>query len=139
VEVYLHSFFDLGTRWRRVVSLTPRPLYPQGKSPGTLWIGGRVGPRAVLDAVVERKIPSPHRESNPRTPIVQPVAQRCTAKLCISYKVLISIISESVHSNFGSARVISNKHKITPLIPLLTAEYLFYGSLDTIVTLLTEV
>jgi hypothetical protein len=34
-----------------------------------------VGPRAVLDAVVERKISSPRRESNPRTPIVQPVAQ----------------------------------------------------------------
>jgi hypothetical protein len=34
-----------------------------------------VGPRAVLDAVVKRKIPSSRRESNPRTPIVQPVAQ----------------------------------------------------------------
>jgi hypothetical protein len=33
VEVYLHSFFDLGTRWRWVVSFTPRPLYLQGKSP----------------------------------------------------------------------------------------------------------
>jgi hypothetical protein len=32
-----------------------------------------VGPRAVLDAVVQRKILSPRRESNPRTPIVQPV------------------------------------------------------------------
>jgi hypothetical protein len=32
-----------------------------------------VGPRAVLDAVVKRKIASPRRESNPRTPIVQPV------------------------------------------------------------------
>jgi hypothetical protein len=56
----------------------PRPLYPQGEAPGTYWIGGWVGPRAVLDAVVKRKIPSPHRESNPRTPIVQPVAQRYT-------------------------------------------------------------
>jgi hypothetical protein len=37
-----------------------------------------VGPRAVLDTVVKRKIPSPRRESNPRTPIVQPVAQRYT-------------------------------------------------------------
>jgi hypothetical protein len=35
-----------------------------------------VDPRAVLDAVVKRKIPRPHRESNPRTPIVQSVAQR---------------------------------------------------------------
>jgi hypothetical protein len=34
-----------------------------------------VNPRAVLDAVVKRKIPSPHQESNPRTPIVQPIAQ----------------------------------------------------------------
>jgi hypothetical protein len=30
-----------------------------------------MGPRAVLDAVVKRKIPSHRRESNPRTPIVQ--------------------------------------------------------------------
>jgi hypothetical protein len=42
---------------------------------GTHWVGGWVGSRAVLDAVVKRKIPSPHRESNPRTPIVHPVAQ----------------------------------------------------------------
>jgi hypothetical protein len=51
---------------------------PQGKSPSTHWIGGWVGPTAVLDAVVKRKIPSTCRESNPRTPIVQPVAQRYT-------------------------------------------------------------
>jgi hypothetical protein len=46
-------------------------LYPQRKSPGTHWIGGWVGSRAILDAVMKRKIPSPRRESNPRTPIVQ--------------------------------------------------------------------
>jgi len=32
-----------------------------------------VGYRAVLDPVEKRKIPSSRRESNPRTPIVQPV------------------------------------------------------------------
>jgi hypothetical protein len=37
-----------------------------------------MGPEAVLDAVVKRKIPSPHRESNPTTPIVYLVAQRYT-------------------------------------------------------------
>jgi hypothetical protein len=37
-----------------------------------------VGSRAVLDAAVKRKIPSPRRESNPRTPIVQPIAQHYT-------------------------------------------------------------
>jgi hypothetical protein len=51
---------------------------PREKAPGTPWIGGWVSPRAVLDAVAKRKIPNPHRESNPRTPIVQPVAQRYT-------------------------------------------------------------
>jgi hypothetical protein len=48
------------------------------RAPRTHWIGSCVGPRAVLDAVMKRKIPSPHRKSNPRTPIVQPVAQRYT-------------------------------------------------------------
>jgi hypothetical protein len=31
---------------------------------------GWVGPRAVLDAVVKKKIPSPRQESNPRTQII---------------------------------------------------------------------
>jgi hypothetical protein len=46
------------------------------RTPGTHWIGGWVEPRAVLDVVVKRKIPSPRRDSNPRTPIVQPLVQR---------------------------------------------------------------
>jgi hypothetical protein len=37
-----------------------------------------VGLRAVLDVVVKRKIPSPRRESNPGTLLVQTVAQRYT-------------------------------------------------------------
>jgi hypothetical protein len=32
----------LDARWRWVVSFTPRQLYPQGKAPGTHWIGGLV-------------------------------------------------------------------------------------------------
>jgi hypothetical protein len=31
--------------------------------------------RAILDVVVKRKIPNPHQESNPRTLIVQSIAQ----------------------------------------------------------------
>jgi hypothetical protein len=55
-----------------------RPLYLQGKSPWYPLDRRLGGPRVVLDAVVKRKIPSPHRESNPRAPIVQPVAQHYT-------------------------------------------------------------
>jgi hypothetical protein len=57
---------------------TPAALLPGKEPPGTHWIGGWVGPRAGLDAMVKRKIPRPRRESNPRAPIVQPVAQRYT-------------------------------------------------------------
>jgi hypothetical protein len=61
-----------------VVSFKHRPLYPQRKSP---WypLDRRLGgfqSRSVRGG--EEKIPSPRRESNPRTPIVQPVAQRYT-------------------------------------------------------------
>jgi len=48
------------------------------RAPGTQWKGGWVGPRAVLDAVVKRKIPSLRGKSDPRSPIVQPVAKRYT-------------------------------------------------------------
>jgi hypothetical protein len=44
----------------------PGRFTPTEIAPGTYWIGGWVGPRVVLDAVVKRKIPSPRRESNPR-------------------------------------------------------------------------
>jgi hypothetical protein len=67
---FLTSTLD-GGEWSasRPGRFTPREI-----ALGTHWIGGRVGPRAVLDAVVKRKIPSPRWKSSPRTPIVQPVA-----------------------------------------------------------------
>jgi hypothetical protein len=67
---------DLGTWWRWMVSFTPRPLYLQRKSHwhrldrrlgGTQYRSGRGG---------EEKNSHPLRESNPRIPIIQPVAQR---------------------------------------------------------------
>jgi hypothetical protein len=55
-----------------VVSFTLQPLYLRERSPSTHCRGSWVGPRAVPDVVVKRKIPSLCRESKPRTPIVQP-------------------------------------------------------------------
>jgi hypothetical protein len=77
VEVQLHSFFDPGTRWGEWLAPHPGRFTPRGRATDTHWIGGWVGPRTVLD-VVMKKIPSPRRESNPRTPIIQPVAQHYT-------------------------------------------------------------
>jgi hypothetical protein len=41
--------------------------------------------RAVLDAVVKKKVSSPRRESNSRTPIVQPVAEAGETNLHVGY------------------------------------------------------
>jgi hypothetical protein len=53
--MYRSAFLDLGTSWRWVVNFTPRPLYPRGKSPWYLWIGGWVNVRAGLDDFEKRK------------------------------------------------------------------------------------
>jgi len=51
-----------------------------------------VGPRAVLDAEVKRKIPSPRWESNCRTPIVQSVARRTCYKSNTLANIVFSVI-----------------------------------------------
>jgi hypothetical protein len=56
-----------------------------------------VGLRAVLEAVVKSKILSPRRESNPRTPIVQLVAQRYT-DWAITDLGYLSCISLNAHT-----------------------------------------
>jgi hypothetical protein len=64
--------------WGERSASRPGRLTPKQRAPDSHWIGGWVGPRTVLDAVVKRNIPSPRRESNHGAPIVQPVAQRYT-------------------------------------------------------------
>jgi hypothetical protein len=68
MEVYLHAFFDLGTRWRWVFSFTPPPLYSQGKSPRyplDKRLGGLQSRSGHCD---EQKNSSPRRESKPDRP-----------------------------------------------------------------------
>jgi hypothetical protein len=91
-----HSFFDSTLYRGEWLASRPGRFIPRERDPGTHWIEGWVGPRAVLDAVMKRKIPSPRRESNPRTPIVQTVAQ-CSnysviSLLTTTYKILPSIL-----------------------------------------------
>jgi hypothetical protein len=72
-----------------------------------------VGPRAGLDMVSKRKFPSPHRESNPDHPIVQPLTSRYTDWAIQTFmvnrydkikQVDLSFIWNSVHR--GSKRTI---------------------------------
>jgi hypothetical protein len=72
----MHSLtLALGGEWS---ASRPGSFTPRERALGTHWVGGWVGRRAVLDVMVKIKIPSPRRESNPKTSIVQPVAQRYT-------------------------------------------------------------
>jgi hypothetical protein len=56
----------------------PATLLPMEIAAGNHWLGGLVGPRTVLDAVVNRKILGNLWELKPRISIVQPVAQHYT-------------------------------------------------------------
>jgi hypothetical protein len=58
VPLIPHSFTSAldGGEWS---ASSPGRFTARKRAPGTHWIGGWVGPRAVLDAVVKRKIPSP--------------------------------------------------------------------------------
>jgi hypothetical protein len=71
---YLTSALD-GGEWS---DSRPGRFTSKERDPGTHWIGGWVGTGDVLEPMMKRKIPSPRRESNPRTPIVQPIDQRYT-------------------------------------------------------------
>jgi hypothetical protein len=78
VEVQLHAFLTSARDGGEWSASRPGRFAPRERAPSTHYIGGWVDPRVVLDAVVKRKIPSPRREPNPKTPIVQPVAQHYT-------------------------------------------------------------
>jgi hypothetical protein len=59
----LTSVLD-GVEWS---ASRPGRFIPRERAPSTHWIGGWVGPRAGLDAVVKIRIPSPCQDSNPRS------------------------------------------------------------------------
>jgi hypothetical protein len=76
---FTHSLTSLGTRWRWVVSFTPRPIYSQGKSPWYPLDRRLSGLQSRCGRGGEDKNSQPRRESNPITPIVQLIAQNNTA------------------------------------------------------------
>jgi hypothetical protein len=79
VEVKLTHFFHLSTRWRWVVSFTPWPLYPQGRSPRYPLDRRLVGPQSWSGGGGEEKNSQLLPGLEP--PVVQPVAQLCITEL----------------------------------------------------------
>jgi hypothetical protein len=90
---------DLGIRWRWVVNFTPRPLYPQRKSP---WypldrgLGGHQS-RSGRGGEEKNSQPQPALEH----PIIQPVAQCYTTEL----SRLLLIAHEGVYFCIVNERV----------------------------------
>jgi hypothetical protein len=103
VELQLHGFLISaldGSEWS---DSRPGRFIPRENVPDTHWIGGWVVPRADLDAVVKREIPSPCRDSN--SPIIQPVAERYITELSGLLKILRYFFQKVDHSPPSSAEV----------------------------------
>jgi hypothetical protein len=75
VEVKINAFVTSALQGGEWSASRPGRFTSRERAPGTHWIGGWVGPRDSLDTVMERKIPSPCRDSNP--PIIKPVMFIC--------------------------------------------------------------
>jgi hypothetical protein len=79
--IALHAFLASALDGGEWSASRPGHFTPRERAPGTHRIGGWVGLRAGLDAVVKRKILSSCRDSN--HPIIQPIAQRYTSDLSL--------------------------------------------------------
>jgi hypothetical protein len=108
---FLASLLD-GGEWS---ASRPSRFTTRERAPGTHWIGDWMSPRVVLDAVVRRKIPSPRRESNPRTP--RPVRNQSYTDWAIT--VLERIVKKNK---------IKTKQGINRTLPHLIFMTFYYGT-----------
>jgi hypothetical protein len=87
---------DLSNRWRRMVSFTPRSLYPQVNRPWYPLDRRLGGPQSRSGCGGENKNSKPLQELEP--PINQPIAQRYTIEVSrLVIKVSLEIIFSASH------------------------------------------
>jgi hypothetical protein len=86
VEVYIHSLLTSALDGGEWSASRPGRFTHRERATGTQWIGGWVGPRAVLDKMVKRKLPTPGRESNPRC------EDKTDLKLYETYENIVTLI-----------------------------------------------
>jgi hypothetical protein len=99
MEIQLHAFLTSaldGVEW---IASRPGRFTPRERAPGTHSIEVWVGPRASLDAVVKREIPTHSQDLNP--PIIQPIAQRYTTELVRLLKRMYKYIEVEMLRNMG--------------------------------------
>jgi hypothetical protein len=102
---------DLGTRWRWVVSFTPRPLYHQGKSPWYPLDRRLGGPQSRSGRGDEEKNSQPL--SRLELPIIHPVAQRYTNELEKVY--FLTVFLKDYGWNPDSHTILVTCHVLTSL------------------------
>jgi len=67
MDVELHSLLTSALDGGEWSASRPGRFTPKERASGTHWIRGWVGPRAGLGTMVRRNIPSPYRDTNPRS------------------------------------------------------------------------
>jgi hypothetical protein len=86
---YSSTILDLGTLKRRLVSFTFWAAFPpKERAPGTNWIGGWVGPRAVLGSV-KINISYACSDSNPGRPAFTLSLYRLSYSGSQAYNIMI--------------------------------------------------
>jgi hypothetical protein len=78
VEVWLHAFLTSALDGGKLSASRSGRFTPRERAPDTHWIGDWVDPQSPSGRGGEEKNSQPCWESNPRTPLIQPVAQHYT-------------------------------------------------------------
>ena len=94
----LKVIINVGTRWRWMVNLTPRPLYPREENPGNHERGGLGGPQSRYGRFGEERCRTGIRASGRpvhrliATPTTLPSSLPVTAKGEISYYYSVYVV-----------------------------------------------
>jgi hypothetical protein len=96
--IYSATIPDFDTRWRWVVSVTPRPVYSRGNRPQCSLVRRLGGPLSRSGLYGEEKNSSP---ATNRTPVVQPIA-RCYTYWGIPTSIIIIQLVNKFPAFYGT-------------------------------------
>jgi hypothetical protein len=101
VGVLLHAFITSALDGCEWPTSRPGRFTPGERDSDARWVGGWVGPRAGLDAVVKRKIAQPLLGLE--LPIIQPLAQRDITELEAVAKIkILSLSLPGIEARFSN-------------------------------------